>query len=838
LPEEIVLELSDLRFAWRLWVRHPTFVIVAALSLGLGIGATTTMYSLYSGVAHYAFGFADEDRVVVLFNTDTEDGAAVSFPTYDVVQALIASGRSFEALGLHQAAGIPVTLSGAGETVRVSQSPVDVNGLAVTGVPPALGRTYRLDDFNDVVKEKEARAIVISDGMWRRHFNGAADVLGKAVRVDGEPRIVIGVMPPGFVLSPGLEDIAFWAASDLRKIPYARWMMAIGRLKPGVSPEAAAAEAAAVSRRLAEARGDKPGKLGARVRPIRAALFGEAERALTLLVGTVGFVLLIGCANVAHLLLVAGAGRQKEMALRAATGAGRGRLMKQLLTENLLLSLAGGACGIGFAVIGTQLYPLLVPEDFPAVMRHVSIDARVLGFALALSVLSSLLFGLLPAVRASRVDLNDALKDGARGGSVARRRGSLALLVAEISLSMILLVGAGLMLRGLLAEQRRLPGFDPERLLTADILLGGPKYFSKTPHDTNLVTPKAEAFYDQLLERVRAQPGVTRAGVISRLPMDVWMHNVSLGTQPAPRENRVLSDFAEVDAQALDTLGVRLLRGRGIESRDVAGAPWVAVINKAFADRHFPGKNPIGQAIRVSIGWGGQPGTMDEPQPRQIVGVVADVGYPGYFAQTPAVVYVPFRQHLREYGSEDQWLHTRKVLVVRAAGDPGPLVRSVTDAVVAVDPDQTAHNVMTMEDQIARWQSVTNTRFLASLFAVFGTLAVLLAMAGVYGVMAWVVGQRTTEMGIRLALGAEPGQVVRMLLAQSLRPVVLGVVLGGAGGIWLGKFLNSLFWEMTTPEPAVLASIAALMMTAAMSAAWVPMRRVLTLDPNRVLRDE
>ncbi len=833
-----MLELSDLRFALRLWTRHPTLIIVAGLSLGLGIGSTTTMYSLLSGVAHYEFGFADEDRVVVLSNTQVDDGPAEQPPTYDVVQALLASGRSFEALGLHQPAGIPVTLSGAGETVRVLQSPVDVNGLSVTGVPPALGRTYRLDDFNDVVKEKEARGIVISDDMWQRQFNRAADAIGRTVRVDGEPRIVIGVMPRGFVLTPGLEDVAFWAASDLRKIPYARWMTAVGRLKPGVTPERAAAEAAAISRQLVEARGEKSGKLGASVVPIREALFGGTERVLTFLVGTVGFVLLIGCANVANLLLVAGAGRQKELALRAATGASRGRLMKQLVTENLLLSLVGGACGIGLAAVGTRLYPLLVSEEFPTFLRHVSIDARVLGFALAISVLSSALFGLLPALRASRVDLNDALKDGGRTGGGGRARGSVALLVVEVSLSMVLLVGAGLMLRGLLAEQRRLPGFDPNRLLTADILLGGPRYFSKTPHDTNLVTPQAEVFYDRLLERVRALPGVTLAGVISRLPMDVWMHYVTLGERPAPKESRVMADFAEVDAQALETLGVEVLRGRGIESRDVAGAPWVAVINKTFADRHFPGKNPIGQVIRASIGWGGQPGTMEEPQPRQIVGVVADVGYPAYFTQTPAVVYVPFRQHLREYGSEDQWIHTRKVLLVRSAGDPLLLVRSINEAVADVDKDQTAHGFVTMEDQIARSPSVTSARFLTSLFAVFGTLAVLLAMVGVYGVMSWVVGQRATEMGIRMALGAQPRQVVRMLLTQSLRPVVLGVVLGVVGGIGLGKVLNSMFWEMTAPEPAVLAGIAALMLAAAMSAAWVPMRRVLTLDPNRVLRDE
>jgi putative ABC transport system permease protein len=615
-------------------------------------------------------------------------------------------------------------------------------------------------------------------------------------------------------------------------------MMAVGRLKPGVSPEAAEAEATAVSRQLVESRGEKPGNLGARVLPIREALFGDVERVLTFLVGTVSFVLLIGCANVANLLLAAGAARQKELALRAAMGAGRRRLLKQLLTENLLLSLAGGVCGVMLAVIGTRLYPLLVPDEFPALLREVSINARVLAFALGISVLSSLAFGVVPALRTSRVDLNEALKEGGRTGGVVRRRGRNALLVAEVSLSMVLLVGAGLMLRGLMAEQRKLPGFDPERLLTADILLGGPKYFVKTPHDTNLVTPMAEGFYDRLLERVRAMPGVTRAGIISRLPMDVWMHYFTFVDRPAPAGSRLMADFAEVDAQAFETLGLRLLAGRGIDERDVAASPWVAVVNKTFADRHLAGKDWLGQAIRVSIGWGGQPGTMEEPQPRLIVGVVADVAYPSSFDGPPAVIYVPFRQHLLEYGSEDQWLHTRKVLLVRTAKDPLGLTRSIKEAIAHVDKDQTANGFMTMEHQIAALPSVSNGRFLTALFAVFGALAILLAMIGVYGVMSWVVGQRTTEMGIRMALGAPPGQVVRMLVVQSLRPVVLGVVLGTLGGIGLGRLLNSMFWNMTAPEPMVLTAIAALMLAAAMAAAWAPIHRVLRLDPHRVLREE
>jgi predicted permease len=402
---------------------------------------------------------------------------------------------------------------------------------------------------------------------------------------------------------------------------------------------------------------------------------------------------------------------------------------------------------------------------------------------------------------------------------------------------MVLLVGAGLMLRGFLHEQRNLPGFDTERLLTADILLGGTKYFDKTPADMNLVTPQSEIFYDHLLERVRALPGVTKAGIVSRLPMQVWTHPFVIVGKPAPeRGHEPEADFNEVDSQLFDTLGIRVLRGRKIEERDVASSPWVAVINKTFADRHFPGQNPIGQAIRMSIGPAGETGTVQEPQPREIVGVVADVTYPSFFTETPAAVYVPFRQHLWQYGREDEWIHTRKILAVRASVDPLTLIRSIEDAVKHVDPDQAAHDFMTMDRRVASSPSVTNSRFFASLFIAFGTLAILLAMIGVYGVMSWTVGQRTTEFGIRMALGARARDVVLMLLGQSLRPITLGVAIGVLEGFGLSRALNSMFWRLTVVDPVILTAISALMLAAGMLAAWAPVHRVTRIDPQRALR--
>jgi putative ABC transport system permease protein len=832
-----VIRFSDVRYALRLWRRHPTMIAVAGLSLGLGVGATTTMYSVVNRVAHYDLGFADEGRLVVVWKANPERGNLEQPLNWLIVRALLEHGQSFESLGFFQGGGMPVTLTGTAETSRVSQVPVDVDGLSVVGVPPLLGRTFRLEDFEDVVKQKEARAIVISYDTWERRLGGAAGVIGMSIHVDGEPRTIIGVMPRGFQLMPWEREVAFWTANDLRKIPDAAWMIAVGRLKPGVSVGAAQAEAGAIMRQVIESRGEKPGATTARVIPLREEYFGGATRGLSFLLGAVSFVLLIACANVANLLLAAGTARQKELAMRAAAGARRGRLMQQLLTENLLLALVGCGFGLVLALWGTRLFTLIVPTGFPELLRHISIDARVLAFALAISIGSSLLFGLIPALRASRVDLNDVLKEGARGSSGGRRRGRSLLLVAEVALSMVLLVGAGLMMRGFLGEQRKLPGFDATRLLTADILLGGAKYFNKTPQDTNVVTPQVELFYDQLLERVRALPGVTRAGIISRLPADVWTHPFTVVGRPIPEPGKEpQAAFNEVDAQALDTLGIRLLRGRMITEQDTASTPWVAVINKTFADRHFAGQDALGQAIRISIGRAGE-GARIEPQPRQIVGVVADVTYPSFFDQAPAAVYVPFRQHLAEYApGEDEWLHTGKVLAIRASVEPLTLVRGVQEAVARVDRDQAAHDFLTMEQRVAASPSVTNSRFFASLFSVFGTLAILLAVAGVYGVMSWVVGQRTTEFGIRMALGARAGDVVAMLLLQSLKPIATGVLLGVAGGFGLSRALNAMFWRMTSADPLVLGGIAALMLAVALVAAWVPVHCVTRIDPQYALR--
>jgi putative ABC transport system permease protein len=395
------------------------------------------------------------------------------------------------------------------------------------------------------------------------------------------------------------------------------------------------------------------------------------------------------------------------------------------------------------------------------------------------------------------------------------------------------------MMRGFMVEQRQLPGFSTERLATGEILLGGTRYFDKTPPDMNVVTPQVERFYDQVLEQVRALPGVRRAGIISKLPLQVQPFPFTIVGRPEPDSprRRPRADVNEVDAQAFDTLEIRLLRGRGIRESDVAASPWVAVVNRTFAERHFPGQDPLGKVLRLSMGDPG-PASVDEPQPRTIVGVVTDVAYPSFFDEKPAAIYIPFRQHVWQYAREDEWLHTRKVLAIRTAVDPMTLGRSVRAAIAQVDRDQTLVDFKTMDDRVRTSQSVANSRFFASLFAAFGLLAVLLAMVGVYGVMSWIVSRRTSEFGIRLALGARASDIIYMLLGQSLRPILVGLLLGILGGYGLGRALNGMFFRMTAAEPMVFAGISLLMLGVALTAAWLPARRVTRIDPQHALRSQ
>ncbi len=829
---------GDLRYTLRTWSRDPGVVAVAAISLALGIGANTSMFSVINSVRQYQLDFENPDRLVVVWNTNLDQGYEW-VPSFETIAALLDSGGSFESFGFFQMGGAPVTLTSSGAASRVSQQPIDLGIFSVLGVEPLLGRSYRSEDLDDLIKQKEVRSVVISFDTWQRRLRADPDVIGKTIRVDGEPRPVIGVMPEGFSISPWVGDVGFWAANDLTRIPEGRWMAAVGRLKPGVTLEQAGAETTTVTRSVLESRGEDGSAWTARVETLHDAYFARTKDQLTFLLGAVSFVLLIACANVANLQLARGAMRQKELGIRASLGADRKRLVKLLLTESLALALLGGVVGVLFAFWGNQIFAALVPQGFPDFLRDVYVDIRVLGFTLLLSLVTGLVFGLLPALQASRVDFADVLKEGGRGSGSGRSRGRALLLVSEVALSMVLLVGAGVMMRGFLKEQSDLPGFDTENLLTADILLGGDKYFAKIPGDKNRVTPECVPFFECVLDGVRALPGVRSAGIVSRLPMWVWYQGFAIVGRPPPEPGKEpMADLNEVDSGLFETLGIPLLRGRSFDRRDGDSGAWVVIINKTFAERHFQDEDPLGQAIRITLAEGVSGIRVEEPRPREIVGIVADVTYPSFHDQAPAAMYVPYRQHLWEFASEDQWLHTRKMLVLRTSVNPLNLVGPVEKLVERVDGDQAAHDFMTMERRIAGSYTVQTSRFLAQLFGIFGALAMLLAMVGVYGVMSFFVGQRYNELGIRMALGATTGNLLSMLLWQSLKTILVGVAFGLGGGLALSSSLNSMFWGLPSADPAAFGGVTAMMIAAALLAAYVPAQRVTKLAPQSALRYE
>jgi predicted permease len=725
--------------------------------------------------------------------------------------------------------GAPVTMTGTEETTRVAQMPVDVNGLSVVGVKPLLGRTYRLEDFDDVVKQKEARAIVVSYDTWQRRLGGAPDVIGKTIHVDGEPRSVIGVMPKGFRLLPWADDIAFWAANDLRKIPKATWMIAVGRLKPGVTPQQAEAESTVIARSVIESRGEKAKGAGTKVQTLRDAYFGGARRGLSFLLGAVSFVLLIACANVANMLLAAGAARQKELAVRVAAGAGRRRLMAQLLTENLLLSLAGCAFGLLLTFGGIRLFALVVPEGFPDLLRHNPIDLRVLAFALAISVFSSLLFGLIPALQASHVDVNDVLKEGGRGGSGTRRRGRSALLVAEVSLAMVLLLGAGLMMRGFMSEQSKLPGFSTERLVTGEVLLGGTRYFDKTPQDMNLVTPQVEVFYDQLLERVRALPGVEAAGFATMgiLEGGGWGMGFTVdGFAPKPGDSAG-SMVNAVSPGYLEVLQARIVRGRTFTEQDARlpaeGEEWPyrnAIVNETFVKSYFGTRDPIGR----HVGIGGDPGTAT---PITIVGVVADSRYQRIREDVRPLILLP--------AFEGRGLNDFTVYV-RSRQPTASVVANVRGVVRALDPGMPVFNVATLDERVAR--SLRNERLVAGLSAAFATLATLLGVVGLYGVMAYTVTRRSREIGIRMALGARAALVAGHVVREAGVLIVGGLLLSAPAAWWLKRYIAAELYGVKPGDPRTIALAAIGLVAIGLLAAAIPARRAARVSPMQALRDE
>ncbi len=807
--------LQDVRYAGRMLAKRPGFTAVAALTLALGVGANTAIFSVVEAVLLRPLPYRHAGRVVVVWENNHTQPRRHNVISPANFLDWREQAKSFDemAVFLDQ----PLSLTGAGEPEEVPAQLVTPNLFALLGVNPELGRAFTPEDAKP---GKRAVVVVISHGLWQRRFGGAPDVIGRTVSLNGRPMSVVGVMPDGFKWfvkenSRASRPAELWLPMSLA--PYSdrtksgRFAQAVARLAPGVPLDKAQAEMDTIAGRLESQYPDYDKGWGITLVPLRDQLSGEIKPALLVLLGAVGFVLLIACVNVANLLLARAAGRHKEIAIRSAMGAGRRRIVRQLLTESVLLSLLGGALGLLLALWSVRALVALSPENLIGA-GEVGLDLPVLAFTLAASLLTGILFGLAPALEASRVRLNESLKESSRGnaGSSRGRRLRDALIAAEVGLALVLLVGAGLMVRSFVRLQAVDPGFDARNLLTLRVALPSVRY----PDDA-----KADAFFRQAVASLRTLPGVRSASAISELPF------AALGTatsftiegRPAPPPGEFFgTDVRVVDEEYFRTMRIPVLAGRTFTPQEVAEDRKVCVVNQAMARVYFPGENPVGKRITVVM--------SDSPTPTEIIGVVGDARYAKLEGDLQPMVY----------WTPPQLPYSSRTLVLRAQGDPESLAAPARRAIQAIDKDLPVADVRTMEGWIA--ESMARTRFGTLLLAAFALLALTLAAVGIYGVMSHSVVQRQNEIGVRMALGARAGDVLWLVIRQGLARVLVGVGLGLLGALALTRVLSSLLYGVSATDPLTFLSLALLLTAVSWIACYIPARHAARVDPLIAMR--
>jgi putative ABC transport system permease protein len=799
---------QDLTYAIRRLLKNPGFTGIAVITLALGIGANSAIFSVINAVLFQPLPFPEPHRLVGVYQVWKGTRNVISPSNFLDIRQQTRTLEDAAALDSTE-----FTLTGGGDPLRLRGSEVSATFFDVLRVRPLLGRTFAPDE-NEPGKDK---VVVLGHSLWQQRFGSRADAVGSSIVLDGHPRTIVGVMPPGFSY-PAEQQL--WVpieyTDDTRKARGAWYLSAIARLKAGVSPEQSASEVATLGKALEQAYPDENTDVGFTTFPLHEAIVGDLRPALLVLLGAVGFVLLIACANVANLLLARAVARETELAVRTALGAGRRRLVRQLLTESLVLGITGGLIGLLVAFWGSDLLVSLQPEGIPR-LNEVRIDRQVVMFTMAISLVTGIIFGALPALQMTRGSLSASLKEGGRGNMAAagsaRLRGTL--IVAEMALAVTLLAGAGLLIKSFGKLQAVDPGFRPQDTLSFELSLPSTQYEKD---------PQIIAFFERLTARIEALPGVTSVGGVMGLPLSGMRFNISFKVEGRPDAAPGQQPAMEVRVATADyfrTLGVPLKRGRLFTEADTADAARVVVLSEAAAKKFFPNEDPLGK--RIDMGWTRE----DESRAGgEVVGIVGDVKELGLDEEFPAEIYLPMRQ----------WPVGRMAIVARTAVPPLTLAGEVKQAVQELDANLPVNEIRTVEAVVA--ESIAQPRFYMLLLGAFAAVALVLAAIGIFGVMSYTVSQRTREIGIRMALGAQGGSVVSMVVRQAMVLASAGLIVGLLAAVALSRTIATLLFDMSPTDPATFATVTGLLAGVAFLASYLPARRAASVDPIEALRAE
>ena len=808
--------IKDLRYGLRSLLKRPAFTAIALITLALGIGANSAIFSIVNAIVLRPLPYRDSDRLVVIWGNLHKTGLEeieVSAPEF---KDFIDQCKSFEQIAAYDTAGF--NLSGIDQPEWLRGSHVSASLFPTLGQGALLGRTFLTeeDQFG------HAPVVILSHQLWERRFGGDMFIVNKMINLDGRATMVVGVMPASFHFPD--KDTELWTPLAISNDLFAEnnrgshFLNVVARLRPNVTLPQARADLDTVTARLSqEHRNTYPSGFGATVRSLHEDTVGNLRPAMFVLLAAVGLVLLVACANVAHLRLANATTRYREIAIRVALGANRGRVMRQFLTESLLLSIIGGGLGLALAVWGVQILVALIPKDTPR-LEEIGLDYRVVWFTLGVSIFSGLVFGVAPALQAAKTDLNEALKEGGRGGTEGSRRLRLRslLVISEFALALLLLIGAGLVLKSFRRLQEVKPGFEPANLLTMRVALTRAKY----PN-----FQKSEAFFEQLLERLKALPEVKAAGAVNLLPFggSGGDRTFMIQDQPAAEgEPHPDEQIRFVSAGYFGAMSIPLLKGRDFDARDLPGTPQVAIVNQALARKYWPNGQALGKRISFST---------RNPKWYEIVGIVGNVKHRGLDIEDKPEFYIPFLQPLFADANVPPMY-----VAIRSSIEPSSLAAVVRKEVATIDPDQPVSNMLTMDQRIA--DSVAPRRFNMFLLGLFAALALLLAAIGIYGLMAFSVAQRTHEIGVRMALGARAEDVLRLVVTHGFKLALIGIAVGLGAAFALTRLMQNLLFDVSPTDTATFVIDSMLLAAVGLLACVIPARRATKVDPLVALRYE